>query len=309
MEEVEILSTAEKESGNNYEIVEYADKLKFRIHNIMGEDIFDEYGNIRNVLDHWHQEVEVVYTFAGNATHYIDGRAYQAAPGKLFVANSESIHKIVSDKNVLSQQDIIAVVLNIDYGFIRHLVPDMDQMYFLSEVYSDMEKIAAIMTEFSLYADGKRKLKQYEEMKLMSMMYELLYLLCRDDLAVKEDILPINSQKNLERLRGIMQYVSLHYAEPVTQHQVAQRFYFTREYFSRFFKKNTGMTFKEYLTRYRVREARKEIASTDKSILDIAVDNGFSDSRGLINAFKKVYGTTPLKYRKSGVKYTTDYFW
>ncbi len=58
------------------------------------------------------------------------------------------------------------------------------------------------------------------------------------------------------------------------------------------------MTFIEYVTKYRVYEAAKEIKETDRSILDIALDCGFSDSRGLIRAFHCVYHTTPLQYRK-----------
>ena len=56
-----------------YEMIEYADNVRFRIHNITRQEIFDEGGNIKNVLDHWHREIEVVYTYVGNAKHYIDG--------------------------------------------------------------------------------------------------------------------------------------------------------------------------------------------------------------------------------------------
>lgn len=48
-----------------YEMIEYADNVRFRIHNITRQEIFDEGGNIKNVLDHWHREVEVVYTYEG----------------------------------------------------------------------------------------------------------------------------------------------------------------------------------------------------------------------------------------------------
>ncbi len=37
-----------------------------------------------------------------------------------------------------------------------------------------------------------------------------------------------------------MQYVEAHYTEEITQYEVAERFYFTKEYFSRFFKKEYG---------------------------------------------------------------------
>ena len=154
------------------------------------------------------------------------------------------------------------------------------------------------MKEFSYYAGKEKEHEPYENLRLMSMLYELMYLLCRDDLVVRETVFPINNQKNLERLRGIMQYVEVHYTEEITQYEVAKRFYFTKEYFSRFFKKNTGMTFKEYVMHYRLKQAYDPIVYTERSILDIALDCGFADARGLINAFKRVYGDTPYQYRK-----------
>mgnify|MGYP003210763339 FL=1 len=155
-----------------------------------------------------------------------------------------------------------------------------------------------LMKEFSYYAGKEKEHEPYENLRLMSMLYELMYLLCRDDLVVRETVFPINNQKNLERLRGIMQYVEVHYTEEITQYEVAERFYFTKEYFSRFFKKNTGMTFKEYVMHYRLKQAYDPIVYTERSILDIALDCGFADARGLINAFKRVYGDTPYQYRK-----------
>ena len=161
-----------------------------------------------------------------------------------------------------------------------------------------MEKIEQLMKEFSYYAGKEKEHEPYENLRLMSMLYELMYLLCRNDLVVRETVFPINNQKNLERLRGIMQYVEVHYTEEITQYEVAKRFYFTKEYFSRFFKKNTGMTFKEYVMHYRLKQAYDPIVYTERSILDIALDCGFADARGLINAFKRVYGDTPYQYRK-----------
>ena len=58
------------------------------------------------------------------------------------------------------------------------------------------------------------------------------------------------------------------------------------------------MTFMKYVTNYRVQKAQKDLLGTGKSILEIALDNGFSDDRGLINAFKEIYHTTPFQYRK-----------
>ena len=58
-------------------------------------------------------------------------------------------------------------------------------------------------------------------------------------------------------------------------------------------------TFKKYLTSIRVHHAYQDLMNTDLSILQIALDNGFSDARAFSSAFYSYYGETPLKYRKN----------
>ena len=281
-----------------HEVVNYAEHLPFRIHSITRKEIMDGYGRRKDVLEHWHRDLEIVYTFVGHAEHYIDGKVYRAAPGSLFVTNPESIHKIVSDINIDENVDTVAVVLIINPEFVEQLIPNIKEMYFRTEVHSENEKIDEIMREFLEYSDHRKPLEPYEEMKLLGLMYELMYLICKDALASRKEAFPINNEKNMERLRGIMLYVNAHYTEPIQQQKVAEKFYFTREYFSRFFRKNTGMTFKEYLMKVRVRAAKEEILETEKSMLEIAMDTGFTDSRSLIHAFKEVYDITPYQFKK-----------
>lgn len=44
---------------NNYEIVEYTHSLPFQIQNFTGRTIQDDRGDIKDVLEHWHQEIEM----------------------------------------------------------------------------------------------------------------------------------------------------------------------------------------------------------------------------------------------------------
>ena len=104
---------------NNYEIVEYTHSLPLQIQNFTGRTIQDDRGDIKDVLEHWHQEIEIVYTFEGHALHYIDGKVHRAAPGKLFVTNSESIHKVISDEGTLGMPEVIAVVLLVNVDFVK----------------------------------------------------------------------------------------------------------------------------------------------------------------------------------------------
>ena len=51
------------------------------------------------------------------------------------------IHKVISDEGTLGIPEVIAVVLLVNVDFVKKLVPNLEQMYFLPEADSDMEKI------------------------------------------------------------------------------------------------------------------------------------------------------------------------
>lgn len=170
-----------KEEKKNYEIVEYTCSLPFRIHRIRKDQLTDKYGNVVNVLEHWHREIELVYTFAGHATHYIDGYPYTARPGSMFVTNSESIHKIMSDTEVDSdmerivfgsalaawllaaagyvgtegavQSDAVISAIRFDYGWLGAI---LSALLIVAVLFMDVEKyLPQIREEF-----GKKKQKE-----------------------------------------------------------------------------------------------------------------------------------------------------
>ena len=70
-------------------------------------------------------------------------------------------------------------------------------------------------------------------------------------------------------------------------------------YFSTYFKQICGSSFKEYLNMVRVEEAKRLLANTDYSILDIAIAIGFDNQSYFSKVFKRVTGVTPGRFRES----------
>lgn len=278
-----------------HEIFKYHDNTPFLIYNICANRYTKQ-----NLLNHWHSEMEITYILSGNNRHYIDGQCVHAEPGRLIVTNSESIHNIV-EGDELPDNTHIAVMLILSERFLQSEFPEFKSVYFTNIKAQCRPEIKKIMLELSQYAEyvNAGAEKGYLYFKIKGLILELLYYMSEEGISSKEKLFDINYLKNIERLKGVLSFVENHYRESVHQADVAERFYFTKEYFARYFKKSTGMTFMKYVTYYRVQKAQKELVSTEKSVLQIALDNGFSDDRGLINAFKDVYQTTPLQYRKT----------
>ena len=106
------------------------------------------------------------------------------------------------------------------------------------------------------------------------------------------------SSESFQRFEHVLNYVHENYSSNLKTSEVAERFFFSKEYFCRLFKKNTGMTFNQYVTQCRVIHAEQLLKDTNTRISEIAQEVGFSDEGSFIAQFKKYYSKTPGNYRK-----------
>ena len=92
-----------------------------------------------------------------------------------------------------------------------------------------------------------------------------------------------------------------HNDEALTLHFLSRKLGYSEFYMTRKFREILGMQFKEYLRRRKLAFALKEVRDSDRNLLDIAVDYGFSSHEAFTRAFKEAYGITPSEYRKKPV--------
>ncbi len=93
-------------------------------------------------------------------------------------------------------------------------------------------------------------------------------------------------------------FVSEHYQEPLTLADAACAAQLNPTYAAGLFKRTFGMTVLEYLTQHRLAHAQRLLVTTDRGVLDVALDAGFGSSSRFYAVFTKVCGETPKAYRK-----------
>lgn len=93
----------------------------------------------------------------------------------------------------------------------------------------------------------------------------------------------------------IIQFVNEHYSENISLQDAADKVFFSPVYCSRFFKKQTGENFSDYLLRVRMENAVKFLRE-NKKITDISRDCGYSNSGYFTRIFKEYYKCTPSEY-------------
>ena len=108
----------------------------------------------------------------------------------------------------------------------------------------------------------------------------------------------LKKNKQLNRLSQITSYIKEHYESELTLESVAEIFGYTPAYLSRMFQRYAGINYKSYLQNIRVEKAFQELANTEHTISEIALNHGFPNSKAMSRAFLKRYGIVPSEYRK-----------
>ena len=95
--------------------------------------------------------------------------------------------------------------------------------------------------------------------------------------------------------------IKRHDDEALALSRLAERMGYSEFYVSRKFREISGMQFRDYLRYRRLAFALKELRDTDRRILDIALDYGFSSHEAFTRAFGEAYGISPADYRSRPV--------
>ncbi len=99
-------------------------------------------------------------------------------------------------------------------------------------------------------------------------------------------------------LERALEYLRQHLDGEVTRDSAARAVGMSPSHFSHMLTAHTGQSFTKILTHLRVDRARELLARTDKSLVHIAFECGFSDQSYFSRVFRKTAGATPADYRR-----------
>jgi AraC-like DNA-binding protein len=99
--------------------------------------------------------------------------------------------------------------------------------------------------------------------------------------------------------RRAMAYLHEHYSEPVARVELAAFLGVSQDHLTRCFHEEAGLTPTGYLRRLRIQRAKEMLAGGEKSVTEVALAVGFSDSNYFTRLFRQETGESPSAYRRS----------
>lgn len=238
---------------------------------------------------HWHRSIEIFAVWEGRLEFVLGEKRFPLSNGEFVIVNSNEVHSISApDSNR-------TVVLQIPQDTFADYFTDDQFIWFSHGDRETDHRVFTLLQEmYLIYTNGK----EANTLQVLSLYYELLYILVTKyrKFNVNEEILKNNKQ--LKKLSNITRYMKDHYAEQLSLELMAELFNYSPSYLSRMFQKHAGINFKDYLLGIRLEHAVRELEETNSQIVDIALDNGFPNSKAFSNAFRDKYGMLPSTYRK-----------
>lgn len=247
---------------------------------------------------HFHSTYECYYLISGKREFFIQDRTVSIDEGDIVIIAPNILHRTTNAEQPKHERLIInihEVLFSPDGSHKEALRPLFEQDYLivratLRDRLSFEALVQAVLQEMQDKRSGY-------ELFARTLALQLLIASCRhyEQNAVVE---PASPSPMHDRISEIVRYINDHYMEELSLHLLADRFYVSPYYLSRFFKEATGFSFVEYVNSVRIKEAKKLLEHTSMKVNQIAGKVGFGSVTHFGRVFKEVTGFAPLYYRR-----------
>lgn len=244
---------------------------------------------------HWHNHLEILYIISGSMTAYVNETVYELRRGDIVLVNPQDIHY------THIHEECEYYLLQIPAVHLERICATWKLLHFSEHIpYSTDEeslnhKLADIFFELDRLDSEKEK---GNHLLILIQLYQLLHLLYTKDSILLSAQNKSRTERDFQRIEQSMEYVRMHYREPISLTEMSGHLSVSTEYFCRLFKKYTGQTFLEYVSQVRLSHFYEDLLQTDESITFLLDKNGITNYKTFMKAFKAAYGTTPYKLRE-----------
>lgn len=247
---------------------------------------------LKDLPAEFHLDIELWFLLSGEAEVTVGDESFLMTRNSVVVINSEKRHSI------RKISDGIICRISLDYRAISEYLGSSLFLFFCNSVtdrngeYDKLISLLQTLIATKLTRGGREDFGTY------GLYYEILDLICKKFLIDHTDIrYRAFEDESSERMHDINRYIQANYNQDISLNELAEKLYLSNAYLSRFFKKNFGKNFKDYLNEVRLLHSIDDLLGTDKNMTKIAMDNGFPSVSRFNQVFKEVYHVSPLNYR------------
>lgn len=249
---------------------------------------------------HWHTEFEFVYVETGTVYFGIRDKQFALSEGQGVFINSKILHRYFSQGKAIVPNFVLMpyfIAAQDSLIYQKYVLPimasPMDYQIFSSDIPWQAQALS-LMREM-MAAQEKASDVELVSSYLIQKIWHILYQNTDVEHMGKKENYSASSQA---RLQLMMQYIHQKFAYNISLSDIADQAKVSKSTALNLFQRYLGISPVTYLINYRLQEAAKLLASTEKKVTVISKDTGFDNVDYFCKAFKKYYKLTPTEYRK-----------
>lgn len=249
-------------------------------HSIIADKVTRENGNNLTFPSHIHNSFEIIIATDGEMEVIVACNKYKISGNECVIVFPNQIHEIKTEK--YAEHTILIFSPQLVRAFSKKFethIPKCNK-FTLDKFYID-------------------KITNLDNKNTTVELKGLLYSICGVFDKNAEYIEFKGDGQNL--LFKIFNFVAENYKKKCSLYELAKETTYNYVYLSKHFSKNTGMSYTEYVSRFRINEACYLLMNTNSTMLDVAYECGFDCLRSFNRSFKSIMGVSPSEYRKQKI--------
>ena len=249
---------------------------------------------------HWHDELEIIYVKSGFLTVNISGENYIGKPGDAFVVSPGNLHFMGSQTGTV---DYFTFLFPLKYIAFRSddmlddkLIEPLNSGHLMisPEIKDTVKEQCKQLARVYAAEIDKSESKITSQIRKKIILLQFIHELWKKGFIVENDTTGRNTVE-----KEMVSYIQQNYMGKILLREFGEQFHLSEKYISRYFKEHFHITLSQYVTYLRLEHAKQMLQETDISVTEVAMQSGYQNISYFIRSFKKTYGVSPLKYRKS----------
>lgn len=229
---------------------------------------------------HMHRFCEIILVLDGIITVSIEGTEYVVQAGSMIFIKPNLIHSVRTGGYSYSITCIFApkMIMAISDSLLRYR--------FSSPI---VQNVPDYYRELLNQLDGDVGI---------GMAKGVLYILCDHFYKQIDHTKKERDNEETSLVIRVLDYIDSNKENKITVQEVAKELNYSPTYLSRFFYKNVGITFSEFVNRVRIDHVCYMLRNTKEDIAVISNKCGYGSSSSFNRNFKKIVGCSPTEYRE-----------
>ena len=276
---------------------------------------------------HWHDELEIIYVKRGKLHVTISGENYIGEPKEAFVVSPGSLHFMGSPTGEVDYYTFLFPLEYISFQTddlmektiisplkrgrlmikpqINGIAEDICEQ--LIEINDLMSGLKRRTSENSKNRESRKDIENQKsdqphnitvakintQFETKITLIKFIQKMWQSGLILENDANGTNTTE-----KEMITYIRQNYTKEISLREFGSQFHLSEKYISRYFKEHFHITLSQYINHLRLEHARQLLQESTVPVTEVALQSGFQNVSYFIRCFKKMYGVSPLKYRK-----------